>query len=256
MGMLCAIGWHSWNFCKCRWCGLKKDVSHNWQGCKCASCGKERDEEHDWQGCKCGICGRQRDEDHDWDGCKCKSCGKVRNQGHALQRCICSICGEIRIPPDLLDISKHDLLEMRTEVLQRFPLTECGSEGWGEHDRLKQIAVFRDDGRGKPDNINAGRQGLMVIGLKALMVAAEQSDGCRDAWSSAGALGGRSVRPPCSIEGFSLDLPYSLRDNPDIPVCDLIAFTQFADKLDNADIFGISIPHERYKYRVYFYLRS
>ena len=76
MQLLCNIGIHSWDFCKCRRCGKKKDEAHNWQGCKCASCGKTRDEGHNWQGCKCKVCGRTRDEEHAWQDCKCSICGK------------------------------------------------------------------------------------------------------------------------------------------------------------------------------------
>ncbi|NCA83170.1 MAG: leucine-rich repeat domain-containing protein [Opitutae bacterium] len=96
MNVLCVVGLHAWNNCKCKRCRKERDREHNWIGCKCGTCGKVRDEQHAWQGCVCASCDKQRDQDHSWVGCKCGTCGKVRDEQHVWQGCVCASCGKQR----------------------------------------------------------------------------------------------------------------------------------------------------------------
>lgn len=60
MSIMCAMGFHSWTFCKCRRCGKTKDKAHDWHGCKCSKCGKTRDDGHQWRRCVCLTCGKSK----------------------------------------------------------------------------------------------------------------------------------------------------------------------------------------------------
>jgi hypothetical protein len=79
MGLMCLIGKHKWDGCKCLVCGKTRNEGHDWKkDCqKCSRCGMERRDAHKWNGCKCSVCGKTRDEGHDWEGCKCRKCAKV-----------------------------------------------------------------------------------------------------------------------------------------------------------------------------------
>jgi hypothetical protein len=95
MSILCYIGIHSWDGCKCKNCGKTRDENHSWKkdNCSiCEKCGKVYEENHLWDGCKCSQCRKTRDEQHSWDGCKCLKCGKTRNENHSWKKDDCSIC--------------------------------------------------------------------------------------------------------------------------------------------------------------------
>lgn len=82
MPLMCLIGRHKWNGCKCLACG-KVRKAHDWtKDCGvCITCGERRHDAHDWSGCKCRTCGtvRQRalsENDHQWnDALTCTRCG-------------------------------------------------------------------------------------------------------------------------------------------------------------------------------------
>jgi hypothetical protein len=80
MNLLCLVGLHTSQGCKCARCGKTRDEGHNWSGCRCLVCGKARDEGHNWSGCKCLNCGKTRDEGHSWSGYRCSNCGEIRNR--------------------------------------------------------------------------------------------------------------------------------------------------------------------------------
>ena len=42
MRLLCLVGSHSWQGCKCVGCGLVRDEAHEWHRCRCVQCGKFR----------------------------------------------------------------------------------------------------------------------------------------------------------------------------------------------------------------------
>ena len=59
MNLLCAMGFHSWNGCRCR---------------------REN-------------CLRVRDQDHDWSiPCRCSLCFEVRPTNHVVKNCVCTGC--------------------------------------------------------------------------------------------------------------------------------------------------------------------
>jgi len=116
-GLLCALGIHSWDGCKCILCArTRKSLQHNWDGCKCTGCGQTRDTGHRLVGCKCTRCGKVQ---HDWDGRRCTLCGEIQGSGrhsrfmvkrrrsgrdkshhhrrvcfsHTWQGCTCTLCG-------------------------------------------------------------------------------------------------------------------------------------------------------------------
>lgn len=94
MKIICKLGIHRWDGCKCTLCSETRDMGHLWNGCKCTRCGTTRDEGHSWNGCKCRICRAVRDEQHDWDGCKCRICGRIREGYHQWNetKCVCLKC--------------------------------------------------------------------------------------------------------------------------------------------------------------------
>ena len=116
MSLLCKLGLHKWEGCKCSLCGKSRDERHDWaKNCeKCSKCEKARTNQHVWEGCKCSLCGKSRDEGHDWakncekcakcekartaqhtwDGCKCSTCGSTRLEGHRWDNEKCSVCGQ------------------------------------------------------------------------------------------------------------------------------------------------------------------
>lgn len=77
MTLLCSVGFHSWDGCRCGRCGKTRDAEHAWSGCNCTRCGATRDAEHHWDGCTCAVCGKERN--HDFSPILCSSCGKRRN---------------------------------------------------------------------------------------------------------------------------------------------------------------------------------
>ena len=105
MNLLCKLGMHDWNHCRCRRCGLRRDTDHLWNGCQCKVCRKVRDEGHQWKGCKCGICGQSRDEGHRWNGCRCSVCGHTRDEGHVWDGCLCRRCGKVRDEGHEIDLA-------------------------------------------------------------------------------------------------------------------------------------------------------
>lgn len=74
---------------------------HSWQGCRCKVCEKTRDQNHSWTGCRCQSCSARRDLEHDWDGCKCSRCFAKREQEHRWKEFICARCRRFRFPEDV-----------------------------------------------------------------------------------------------------------------------------------------------------------
>ncbi len=76
--LLCTLGLHTWDHCRCARCGAFRDERHEWDGlCTCAVCGKTRNAFHQRAACRCRVCGA---EVHDFapDGSRrhtCRSCG-------------------------------------------------------------------------------------------------------------------------------------------------------------------------------------
>src|SRR5271165_462049 len=141
MNVICILGFHKWQGCKCQKCGKVRSEAHDWRkDCeKCARCGSTRPNVHGWIGCKCPVCSKTRDEKHDWSkdcekcsrcgkaaehkwirGCKCSVCGKIRDEGHDWsQDCEkCSVCGQTRnLDETLLAAAKaRDVAEVRQLV--------------------------------------------------------------------------------------------------------------------------------------------
>jgi len=77
MNLMCVIGKHKWDACKCSVCGKAQDHDWNKDCNKCTRCGVERKDSHRWEGCKCPLCGEFRNEGHDWsnDYEPCSRCG-------------------------------------------------------------------------------------------------------------------------------------------------------------------------------------
>jgi hypothetical protein len=93
MNIICKLGFHSWDKCKCRKCGITRDTQHVWLGCKCLHCDKIRDK-HDWKyNCEeCITCHITRTNVHQRNGCKCIKCYTTF---HIVNdSCICTLCGE------------------------------------------------------------------------------------------------------------------------------------------------------------------
>ncbi len=86
---------------------LCKMGMHKWQNCKCGRCGTVRDENHDFVHCKCSVCGKVRNQGHRYIGCRCTVCGKVRDEGHWYREGICAACGKA-IPIDPTALSEGD----------------------------------------------------------------------------------------------------------------------------------------------------
>jgi hypothetical protein len=66
MTMLCIVGFHKWDGCKCLKCEKTRGVAHDWsKDCEeCAKCAATRPSAHTWNGGTCRACGRTRDEFH------------------------------------------------------------------------------------------------------------------------------------------------------------------------------------------------
>ena len=73
MNIICKLGFHSWNGCKCRKCSITRDEQHNWKkNCE-----------------KCSICNKSRENVHQRKGCSCINC---HTTFHTVKDCICSKC--------------------------------------------------------------------------------------------------------------------------------------------------------------------
>ena len=85
MGLMCLLGLHKWNGCKCTACQKTRDEGHDWNGCKCTTCQKTRHKGHDWNGCKCTKCGVSAPIfgviEHIWGNKTCDICGEVTPPG-------------------------------------------------------------------------------------------------------------------------------------------------------------------------------
>ena len=77
MSLLCSLGLHKWNACKCRTCDAYRDQQHRYKGCVCEVCGKQN---HRWDGCICSACKKQRNSGHRWIGDRCALCGRSRSE--------------------------------------------------------------------------------------------------------------------------------------------------------------------------------
>ncbi len=88
MSILCKIGIHKWDGCRCIYCGIIRDEYHDWSiDCeKCVRCGKTRYNAHDWsRDCeKCLKCGLTRQHSHSWVGNKCSQCGSKRGDEYFI----------------------------------------------------------------------------------------------------------------------------------------------------------------------------
>ena len=83
MGIMCLLGLHRWQGCKCSACGKTRDKGHDWtRDCeRCEACGTTRAEAHVWNGCRCSACGMGRDEGHQWiRDRKCPGCQQTELQ--------------------------------------------------------------------------------------------------------------------------------------------------------------------------------
>ncbi len=94
--ILCKIGIHKWNVCKCSIClKVRPHQYHDWEGCRCRQCGFTRNEGHEWKLCECIRCGYRRE--HVWKNDHCELCGSIRR---VCQTCLdepivdpCPSCG-------------------------------------------------------------------------------------------------------------------------------------------------------------------
>lgn len=161
MSIMCHIGKHTWNGCKCAVCNKTRDEKHDWKsnceecsicraarqgahrwsGCKCAVCGKTRDEKHDWaRNCEgCSICGSVRQNAHSWSGCRCTACGTTRDEGHDWGKDSkkCSRCGAPK-PYASAERYQADLLRAKA----------CSLKAWrkiSEAEQALQLAIIADD---------------------------------------------------------------------------------------------------------------
>ena len=139
MSLMCGLGFHSWELCKCKRCGKTKNEDHDWAGCKCKRCGKTRDEGHSWQrcecvvcgaarhegnGCKCSVCGKVKSDDHNWNGCKCRICGATRDEDHAWVDETCSVCGKVEsLIGQIGSIIGHAVARSKGQEREFFQLT-------------------------------------------------------------------------------------------------------------------------------------
>ena len=122
--LLCKIGLHDWNHCKCNRCGVKRGFDHQWLGCKCGTCGNKRDVDHNWSECRCRICGKTR---HIWKviNLEKKSCSTCEGSGQILEEPYFPVPGEYYYEQDQKPCSKcggkgGDFLEERICI-------RCGS---------------------------------------------------------------------------------------------------------------------------------
>lgn len=100
MSILCKIGKHKWQGCKCEKCGAVRDSNHEFWNNSANSWGGRRS-------CTCRICGKVKDADHYWIGCTCRDCGKIRDEQHDYKNGICTLCGK-KICVDLANMSEKD----------------------------------------------------------------------------------------------------------------------------------------------------
>jgi len=110
LNILCLIGLHKWQGCKCTACGKTRDQEHDWgKNCeKCSRCDVTRTDTHKWAGCKCTTCGKTRDQEHDWsEDCeKCSRCGAARQDAHNWEGCMCMKCNKEQHNWDVADRSR------------------------------------------------------------------------------------------------------------------------------------------------------
>ena len=99
MNLICFLGIHKWNKCKCTKCNKVRDMLPTWEfNCeKCSVCESERENAHDWSiNCeKCSVCESERENAHDWsDNCeKCSVCVMLGTDKHIHKNDICIKCG-------------------------------------------------------------------------------------------------------------------------------------------------------------------
>lgn len=144
MGLMCTLGMHKWDGCKCSVCSRTRDAitpMHDcapyWDGDKCAICGKPRSQEHncasDWDGCRCSKCGKTRDAEHTWDGCKCTRCGKTRDAEHSWDGCKCTKCGKENHSWDGCKCTKCGKTRAGGHSWDGCKCTTCGKTRVAEH---------------------------------------------------------------------------------------------------------------------------
>ena len=211
MSLMCLIGMHKWDACKCSNCGKTHDESHAWAGCKCSKCGKTRDEGHDWtadcekcatcgktvagahewSGCKCSKCGKTRDEDHAWSGCKCVKCGQTRDEEHSWAVCECSKCYKTDHVWDGCKCSKCGKTRNEDHAWAGCQCSKCGSmrdegQDWSKDPQLCAICGITWDElpaweRHKNRNRNPCNNGHTFDGCKCSQCGKIEHawDGCR-----------------------------------------------------------------------------
>jgi hypothetical protein len=144
MGLLCLVGKHHWQGCKCVACGAARDEQHDWsRNCeRCARCDATRVDSHAWQGCKCEACGATRDEQHDWskDCEKCCRCDATQQGTHEWQGCKCAACGAARDEQhdwskDCEKCCRCDASRKDAHGWKGCRCTACGSVSEERHDR-------------------------------------------------------------------------------------------------------------------------
>ena len=80
MAILCHLGLHKWDGCKCSKCRECRDAEHKWNkdGCLCLKCSKEKHEFNPGN-CKCPKCGLVKHDFHQLNNYQCRRCGKIRD---------------------------------------------------------------------------------------------------------------------------------------------------------------------------------
>ena len=105
MSLVCKLGVHQWEWCRCSRCGLERARNHRWEGCRCGICGATRNQDHRYvdagDDCRCTACGHITS--HVWRpasrgpyGCGCFFCGAVREHDWEAGQGLCRVCRRCR----------------------------------------------------------------------------------------------------------------------------------------------------------------
>lgn len=71
--LLCAVGLHHWQGCRCARCSARRDKLHEWNACECIRCGKIKSA-HNWVFVQ--RYNSRGGEHNAYDLYKCTFCGK------------------------------------------------------------------------------------------------------------------------------------------------------------------------------------